>query len=161
MHRILSSLVILGLTALLLPAGAKADDAPWGKADVAERSHGPQRVVYDVAVRTIGAMAMVLDRVSFLNNLYEADPFEASIVVVLHGGEIPFFAVENMADHGELMRRAHSLTLAGPIEFRMCAAAARGHGYEPGDIHGFVTLVPMADAEIIQLQREEGYAYMR
>jgi hypothetical protein len=71
------------------------------------------------------------------------------------------FAIENHAQHRELMRRAHSLTLAGPIEFRMCRVAASGHGLEPGDIHGFVKIVPMADAEIVRLQREEGYAYMR
>ena len=59
------------------------------------------------------------------------------------------------------MRRAQSLTLAGPIVFRMCAVAARMHGYQPEDIHGFVELVPMADAEIVRLQTEEGYAYMK
>ncbi|MES1998937.1 MAG: hypothetical protein V4446_06465 [Pseudomonadota bacterium] len=40
------------------------------------------------------------------------------------------------------------------------AATAKGHGFEPADIHGFVTMVPMADAEIIRLQ-QAGYAYMR
>jgi hypothetical protein len=43
----------------------------------------------------------------------------------------------------------------------MCILAARAHGYAPEDIHGFVRMVPMADAEIVQLQREQGYAYMR
>jgi intracellular sulfur oxidation DsrE/DsrF family protein len=43
----------------------------------------------------------------------------------------------------------------------MCKVAARGHGFEPEDIHGFVELVPMADAEIIRLQQEEGHVYMR
>ncbi|HSH31022.1 MAG TPA: hypothetical protein VK971_14035, partial [Thiohalobacter sp.] len=61
----------------------------------------------------------------------------------------------------ELMRRAQSLTVGGIIEFRMCRAAARGYGYVPKDIHGFVKMVPMADAEIVRLQQEEGYAYMR
>jgi intracellular sulfur oxidation DsrE/DsrF family protein len=59
------------------------------------------------------------------------------------------------------MQRAYSLTLDNVIEFRMCEIAARGHGYEPKDIHGFVKMVPMADAEIIRLQREEHYAYMQ
>lgn len=40
-------------------------------------------------------------------------------------------------------------------------AAAQGHGYEPEDIHGFVKMVPMGDAEIIRLQNEENHAYMR
>jgi len=32
---------------------------------------------------------------------------------------------------------------------------------KPEDIHGFVKMVPMADAERISLQQENGYAYMR
>jgi intracellular sulfur oxidation DsrE/DsrF family protein len=43
----------------------------------------------------------------------------------------------------------------------MCKVAAQGHGFKPEDIHGFVTMVPMADAELVRLQQEEGYAYMR
>ena len=38
------------------------------------------------------------------------------------------------------------------------AAALRD--VEPEDVHGFVKVVPMADAEIIELQHE-GYAYMK
>jgi len=80
---------------------------------------------------------------------------------VLHGDEIPFFAIRNLDRYRALMQRAQSLTLAGPIEFRMCRVAARGHGFEPEDINGFVKMVPMADAEIVRLQQEEGYVYMR
>jgi len=47
------------------------------------------------------------------------------------------------------------------VKFRMCRVAARGYDLEPDDIHGFVEVMPMADAEIIRLQQEEGYAYMR
>lgn len=147
---------------LSLPLGAAvAADAPWGKASPSDASYAPQKVVYDIAVAERAALEGVLDRVSYLNTLYGADPFRASIVVVLHGGEIPFFAIANLGDNEELMRRAQSLTLAGPIEFRMCTQAAQAHGFEPDDIHGFVKMVPMADAELIELQREEGYAYMR
>jgi intracellular sulfur oxidation DsrE/DsrF family protein len=99
--------------------------------------------------------------VSFLNNIYHADPFEASIVLVLHGDEIPFFAVDNYDSYEELMRRAQSLTVAGTVQFRMCRVAAAGHGLEPDEIHGFVKVVPMADAEIVRLQQEEGYVYMQ
>jgi intracellular sulfur oxidation DsrE/DsrF family protein len=103
----------------------------------------------------------VLDRVSYLNNIYHGNPFEAAIVVVLHGDEIPMFAIENYGKYKDLMVRAQSLTVGGTIEFRMCTVAARNHGLEPEDIHGFVKVVPMADAEIIRLQRDEGYAYMQ
>jgi len=56
-----------------------------------------------------------------------------------------------------IMGRAQSLTVGTSIEFRMCRAAARQLNYEENDIHGFVKMVPMADAEIVRLQHE-GYA---
>ena len=139
----------------------QADDtAPLGRATLEAIDYRPQKVVYEVSVDSVEAFSRVLDRVSYLNNIYAADPFEESIVLVLHGDEIPFFAVSNVDRYHDLMERARSLTLAGPIEFRMCRVAARGHGLEPGDINGFVKVVPMADAEIIRLQQEQGYAYM-
>lgn len=154
------------LMALLIPlatltAQAEETPAPWGRATAADIDYRPQKVVYDVALNDERAFSSVLDRVSYLNNLYQADPFEASIVLVLHGNEIPLFSVKNLPRYRELMQRAQSLTQAGPVEFRMCRVAARGHGLEPGDIHGFVKVVPMADAEIVRLQQEQGYAYMR
>ncbi len=134
---------------------------PWGRASLDPVDYKPQKVLYDVAVTNIDAFTHVLDRVSYLNTLYNANPFDASIVLVLHGDEIPFFAVKNNDKYQQLMKRAKSLTDSGPIEFRMCGIAAKGHGFEAGDIHGFVILVPMADAEIVRLQQEEGYVYMR
>ncbi len=135
--------------------------APWGRAKVAEIDYQPQKVVYDVSVSSVSALTNVMDRVSFLNNIYHADPFESSIVMVLHGNEIPFFAIKNYDKYKDLMKRAESLTMNGNIQFRMCRAAAQGHGLKPEDIHGFVVMVPMADAEIVRLQQEAGHAYMR
>ena len=135
--------------------------APWGKSSAESLNYKPQKVVYDVAASSVEAFSHVLDRVSYLNNVYRADPFDASLVMVLHGDEIPFFAISNLDKYRDLMQRAQSLTVAGPVEFRMCQVAAKGHGLEPGDIHGFVKVVPMADAEIVRLQQEEGHVYMR
>jgi len=158
----LPSLLLAG--AMLLSSGpvAAADKtAPWGQATLLEQVYTPQKAVYDVAVSNTEELEGVIDRVSFLNNLYQANPFDSAIVVVLHGDEIPMFATRNLGKYRDLMERAHSLTRAGPIEFRMCVVAARSRGYKPEDIHGFVKMVPMADAEIVKLQREDGYAYMR
>jgi hypothetical protein len=135
--------------------------APWGQGTPTVVDYSPQRVVYDVAATDERAFAHVLDRASFLNNIYHANPFETSIVLVLHGDEIPFFAIKDLERNKELMTRAQSLTVGGTISIRMCQVAARGYGLSPEDIHGFVQIVPMADAEIIRLQQEEGYAYMR
>ena len=138
-----------------------AESAPWGRGKPQNAEYSPQRVVYDVAVSDSAALSRVLDRASYLNNLYQADPFAASIVLVLHGDEIPLFAIANYGKYKELMTRAQSLTVGGAIEIRMCRIAARGHGFDPEDIHGFVQIIPMADAEIVRLQQEDGYAYMQ
>lgn len=158
-----SSRFMIALLGVLLAgvAAAAQDVTPWGRATVKAIDYAPQKVVYDVAVANQAAFERVLDRASYLNNIYEADPFAASIVLVLHGDEIPFFAVENYQRYRDLMVRAQSLTVGGTIKIRMCEVAARGHGFEPQDIHGFVEVVPMADAEIVRLQQEEGYVYMR
>lgn len=136
-------------------------NAPWGQAKLDNVQYKPHKVLYDVALSSEHAFVNMLDRVSYLNTIYGADPFEASIVVVLHGNEIPYFAIKNYPKYKELMQRAKSLTENGNIKFRMCKLAAQGHGFKPKDIHGFVEMVPMADAEIVRLQQDEGYAYMR
>jgi len=61
----------------------------------------------------------------------------------------------------ELITRAQSLTVGGTVKIRMCKIAAEGQGFAPEDLHGFVELVPMGDAEIVRLQNEEAHAYMR
>lgn len=154
-HRIL---VLIALT-LSLP-GLAAPTAPWGSAKELDVQYAKQKVVYDTAVGSVAALTSVLDRASYLSALNGADPFDNKIVIVLHGAEIPFFAIKNLNKHKELMNRAQSLTVGGIIEFRMCKIAAKGRGFEPKDIHGFVTMVPMGDAEIVRLQ-QEGYGYMR
>ncbi|MCA1789512.1 MAG: DsrE family protein [Thioalkalivibrio sp.] len=162
MHEtIVRVLVVVGMTMFMAAPALPQAEAPWGNAALEVIDYAPQRVVYDVAEGDPERFDRILDRVSFLNNIYGADPFDASIVLILHGDEIGFFAIENYGEYGELMRRAQSLTLAGPIQFRMCQAAAHERGFVPKDIHGFVHMVPMADAEIIRLQQEEGHAFMQ
>ncbi len=60
-----------------------------------------------------------------------------------------------------LMKRAQSLVESETLKIKMCKIAAEGQGYQPKDIHGFVEMVPMGDAEIIRLQFEEKHAYMQ
>ncbi|MEO8158039.1 MAG: DsrE family protein [Betaproteobacteria bacterium] len=157
----MSRLIVL-VFALYLPAAAASADAaaPWGRAGVVEKTYSKQKVVYDVAVKTVAQLENVLDRASYLSALNDADPFDSKIVIVLHGDEIGFFALRNFEKYRELMVRAQSLTVGGIIDMRMCRVSAHRRGFEPSDIHGFVTMVPMADAEIIDLQKQ-GFAYMQ
>ncbi len=153
-------LLALVLSALICVSARAGDEAPWGRAKPIEQVYAKHKVVYDVAVDSVKRLENVLDRASYLSLLYEADPFDSKIVLVLHGDEIPLFAMRNFERHRELMRRAQSLTVGGVIEFRMCRIAAKRRGVEPNDVHGFVSIVPMADAEIVKLQAE-GYAYLQ
>ena len=138
-----------------------AENKLWGGAVAQELEYKPQKVVYDVNVKTLGAMNGVLDRASYLSKITGADPFDSSIVLVLHGPEIEFFARENYKKYKELVHRAQSLVEGETLKIRMCKLAAEGHGYKPNQIHGFINIVPMGDAEIIRLQNEEQHAYMQ
>lgn len=138
-----------------------ASDAPWGGAKVTETEYKPQKVVYDVHVKTVEAVESVLDRASYLSTITGADPFEQSIVLVLHGKELSFFAIKNYEKYQDLMKRAQSLVESEALTIRMCKIAAQSQGFSSGDIHGFVEMIPMGDAEIIRLQNEEDHAYMQ
>ena len=154
---------IIFITYLLLGATVQlyaSDKAPWGVAEVLDIKYEPQRVLYDLTTGDKNRISHVLDRIVYLYKLYQSDPLGSSIVVVIHGDTIPYFAIDEFLDNEKIMRRAQSLTVGTSIEFRMCSAAARLLNYEADDIHGFVKMVPMADAEIVRLQHD-GYAYLR
>ena len=123
--------------------------------------YSKQKVVFDTTTGSLAGLTSILDRASYISQLNGADPFETKIVIVLHSEAIPVFASKNFDKYKDLMVRAQSLSVGNVIEFRMCKAAARLQGFKPGDIHGFIKMVPMADAEIVRLQQEEGFAYMR
>jgi uncharacterized protein len=145
-----------------LQSVAIAETAPlWGRAKLTDTQYKPQKVVFDVTGATIGNVTSVVDRASYLSKITGADPFESSIVLVVHGSAVPFFAIKNTAKYHDLMARVDSLVASGFIKVKMCKIAAASYGLKPRDVHGFVEMVPMGDAEIVRLQNEEGHAYMR
>ena len=105
---LLRNLPVFVLLILQLAIAQAEERAPWGRASLEDIDYAPHKVVYDVSTADVETFSRVLDRVSYLNNLYDADPFQASIVLVLHGDEIPFFAIANFPKYQELMtgRRA-------------------------------------------------------
>ena len=154
--------ILMGLCLMILSGTAfSAEKSLWGGAVYKHNNYKPQKVVYDVNVKTLGAMNSVLDRASFLSKITGAHPFDSSIVLVLHGPEIEFFARKNYSKYKELMHRAQSLVEGETLKIKMCKIAAEGHGFKPNQIHGFVRMVPMGDAEIVRLQNEEHHAYMQ
>ncbi|MFO7602669.1 MAG: DsrE family protein [Gammaproteobacteria bacterium] len=160
MRRTLCALLTCGLLLANPVVVSAADDAPWGSASVLDIDYAPQKVLYDLFSGDEKDITSILDRVGYLYRLYGSDNMDSSIVVIIHGDAIPFFARREFKKYEAIMRRAQSLAMGTSIEFRMCRAAARLLKYEARDIHGFVKMVPMADAEIMRLQHEN-YAYMQ
>ncbi len=140
---------------------AETASTPWGEANVTQTKYKPQKVVYDVHVKTVEAVESVLDRASYLSTITGADPFDQSIILVLHGKELSFFAIKNYEKYKELVHRAQSLVESEALTIKMCKIAAQSQGFAAEDIHGFIEMVPMGDAEIIRLQYEEAHAYMQ
>ena len=141
---------------------AQADNkAPWGRSKTTHTEYKPQKAVYDVTTGDLKAMEHVLDRASHLSKITGADPFEQSIVLVLHGSSIKLFATRNTDRYKSMLDRAQRLAESDAISIKMCELSAQGQGFQAEDIHGFVKMVPMGDAEIIRLQHEEGHAYMQ
>lgn len=151
----------VSLLLALCPVLSLAGEAPWGRAAEITPAYQGQKVVFDVTADKLAGLNRVLDRVGYLSQMNGDDPLAVRIVLVIHDDAIPFFARKNYSRYQTLMQRAYSASLGNIIEFRMCKAAARLRGLQSSDIHGFITMVPMAEAEIARLQREEGFAYMR
>jgi uncharacterized protein len=95
MRFLLCKLPVLLIPLLWMLSPQADENASWGRASLQAIAYAPHKVVYDVAAPDVGSFSRILDRVSYLNNLYHADPFAASIVLVLHGDEIPFSAIDN------------------------------------------------------------------
>lgn len=149
------------VSASLLASVVHSQDTPWGTAAAPVAGYAPQKVVYDIIAASEQEFSNVLDRMYALNVEYGSDPYDAVIIAVLRGPEIRFFDVRNFPQHEDLVRRAQALTSGGVIEFRICMHTAKSMGLDAEHFHGFIDMVPLGDAEIIQLQVEQGYAYSR
>ncbi len=159
---IFSSGITFSAQTLTSPSlNAPSFTAPWGQARSLDIQYKPHKLLYDLSSANPEKLDNILDRVSYLFKLYGSDMFESSIVIIIHGDAIPFFAIDQYAKYKQKMQRAGSLSMGTTIEFRMCKAAAKVLNYSAKDIHGFVQMVSMADAEIVRLQKEQGYAYMQ
>ncbi|MDH5324794.1 MAG: DsrE family protein [Gammaproteobacteria bacterium] len=131
----------------------------WAQSDSTNKTYKPAKVTYDVSTADPKQLAHLLDRINLLQTVYNHNSFDASIVLVIHEGAIPLFT-KKYPNQEQLMQRARGLSLGEMIEFRICEASAKQQGIGANDLHNFVILVPMADAELVQLQTQ-GYAYLK
>jgi len=136
---------------------ASADDdaefAPYGTGRVEQRPYPRIDTVFDVSYEEPKQLYLLHGFV-----VSTARQLRGRIVVVTHGPELRVFAKENFERYQGVVQKMAELAEAG-VEFRMCGEALRVAGYEPRDMHGFITVVPNGFAEIALLQAQ-GYRYL-
>lgn len=143
------------LACAVLAGAAWADDgfAPYGRAQ-AERTATPVLdTVWDVNYADPQGLSALY---SFL--LHTRRETRGKVVVVTHGPELRAFAIENYEKYQGVVDPLAELAAQG-VEFRMCGQALRAAGFEPRDMHGFITVVPVGFAELA-LWQSRGYRYM-
>lgn len=133
---------------------ADADGAPYGTAKADMHDYPAINHVFDV---NYADPELLKNLCGYIRNTRRNVP-GGKTVVVTHGPEMRAFAKENYAKYKDIVDQAAELAEGG-VEFRMCDGAMRAAGFEPEDMHGFITLVPAGFAEIIYWQAK-GYRYI-
>lgn len=143
------------VTALAVPTLGHAEEvfAPYGTAKVDMHDYPEINQVFDVNYESPNDLNVLY---AFIRNTRKV--VSGKTVVVTHGPELRAFAKENYEKYAGEMARMQELSEQG-VEFRMCNNALRAAGYEPEDMHGFVTVVPAGFPELVLLQ-SQGYAYV-
>ncbi len=91
-----------------------------------------------------------------LDEPYNMAPEMMDVVVMIHGTEIVTLAKHNYEKYQESVERMKYYHALG-VQFRACSLAAHDYNYQPDDIYDFVSLVPSAPTDLVQLQMQ-GYA---
>ena len=139
---------------VLCAAAASADEfAPYGTAKVDMHEYPTINAVFDL---NYASMADLNIFYNFVNNT--RTPLKGKMVVVTHGPELRVFAKENYEKYQGIVDKMAELAKNG-VEFRMCSNAMRAAGFQAGDMHGFITVVPAGFPEIALLQ-SQGYQYI-
>lgn len=152
-----STAIALGLALAALAAttgDAVAEGfAPYGTARVDMHPMARTDVVFDVNYAEPGQLNVLYNFI--VNTRRET---RGNVVVVTHGPELRAFAKENYEKYQGVVDRMAELAKEG-VEFKMCNNALRAAGFQPDDMHGFVTVVPAGFAELVHWQGK-GYQYV-
>jgi hypothetical protein len=147
------------LAAFIIAAGTSqtilADDAPspYGSAKVDMHDMEPADTVFDVNYDDPTNLNILYN---FVKNTKKVT--NGKVIVVTHGPELRTFARENYEKYQGIIDKMAELAADG-VEFKMCNNAMKAAGYEPSDMHGFITVVPAGFPEIAYWQAK-GYRYI-
>ena len=135
-------------------AGVAETLAPVGSTPAADGV--PDMAVLDVSVHTIEGLRILFDRAEELAMAPRPKGEDASVVLVLHGPEVEFFAIKNYDEYRDIVDQAARLDAFDVVDVRMCQTMMGERGIEQNDIPSFIELVPYGPGEVEQL-KQEGY----
>ena len=116
----------------------------------------PEKIVLDISVHTLEGLKILFDRAEELAMAPRPKGEDASVVLVLHGPEVEFFAIKNYDEYRDIVDQAARLDAFDVVDVRMCQTMMGERGIEQNDIPSFIELVPYGPGEVEQL-KQEGY----
>ncbi|HLU76991.1 MAG TPA: DsrE family protein [Burkholderiales bacterium] len=147
------SLTLAAALTCAAPAVAAEPFAPYGTAKVDMHDMPVTNVVFDVNYQDPKSLDILYH---FIRNTWKET--KGKVVVVSHGPELRAFAKENYEKYQAVVDQLAELAQEG-VEFKMCNNALRAAGFQPEDMHGFVTVVPAGFPELAYWQ-SKGYQYI-
>ena len=145
--------LVFGAMFLIAGAAWAEEFTPYGTASVDLHEYPVIDTVFDANYSNPEDLAILYH---FVKNTKE--PLKGRAVVVTHGPELRLFAKENYEKYQGIVDNLAELAEQG-VEFRMCNNALLAAGFQPEDMHGFVTVIPAGFAEIALLT-SQGYQYV-
>lgn len=142
-HLITSSLLVLLLFGLSVPT--------WSGEVVTTGD----RVVFHLDDTANARWAMLLA------NSYLDDSPKAKIVIVAYGPGIDFLLQDAQDRRGQPYDPAVLSLVEKGVKFRVCAGTLSARQIPKEDILDAAAIVPSGITEIVRLQRQEGYAYLK
>jgi intracellular sulfur oxidation DsrE/DsrF family protein len=118
----------------------------------------PARSVLDITVHTLDELKVLLDRAEQLSTSLKPQGENASVVLVLHGPEVEFFASSNYAMYKDIVDQAARLDAFDIVDVKICQTMMSIQGVARDDIPAFIEQVPLGQDEIDRLVGE-GYIY--
>jgi intracellular sulfur oxidation DsrE/DsrF family protein len=134
-----------------------ASEVP-GPVQALPREIPPARGVLDITVHTLDELRVLLDRAEQLAGTLQPKGENASVVLVLHGPEVEFFASSNYGKYKDIVDQAARLDAFDIVDVKICQTMMSIQGVARDDIPAFIEQVPLGQAEINRLVGE-GYVY--
>ena len=146
--------------------GSLAESAPDSNAneldlpaiDTLPQAALPEKAVIDISVHSIDELRVVLDRAEGLAMAPQPPGSSASVILVLHGPEVEFFAISNYDKYKDIVDQAARLDAFDVVDVRICQAMMEIKGIPRDDIPAFIEQVPLGPVEVERLVGE-GYVY--